>query len=334
MDRAHVFGCIMLSALLLPITPVAAQTTVKIGGSGGLNTGIQPLLYAQSAELFKKHGLEADITQMTDDTTAIQGLISGAFDLLYTGAGTGMIAIAKGADIKIVDSFSPWTDYQFVARPDVRSLKDMEGKVLGVSKLGSLSHLAPMFAFRKEGVDASKIQIVAVGNDATRGQALSAKTIDGAVINGIIALTALKLDKSLHVVYDVGSTFREQSVSTALFARGEMIRNNPKVVQATVDALIESSRALMSDEKVAIAQAIKSGLPADAAEGAYGLLFKAPAPFYGVDGGIDPAAIAATVALLKETGDIEPGKAIGFPDTVEKRFVDDAMRRMGPFRTP
>jgi NitT/TauT family transport system substrate-binding protein len=329
------FGALIVGAALIGASlPSNAQTAVQLGASGGLNTAIEPILYAQSAGLFKKNGLDVDIVQMTDDTTAVQALVSGAFPMLYTGAGTAMTAIAKGADFRLVDAFSPWTDYQFVARPDIHTLKDMEGKALGVSKVGSLSHLAPIFALRQAGVDISKVQIVAIGNDAARGQALAAKSIDGAVINGVNAVMALKADKSLHVIYDVGSVFRDQSVSTAFFARTDMIKTHPEIVQAAVTSLIEACRALMSDEKVAVAQGVKSGLPSDAVQGTYDLLFKAPVSYYGVDGGISPAAINSTVALLKQSGDIDKDRNVTVADIVDQRFVDQAMKQLGPFKKP
>jgi ABC-type nitrate/sulfonate/bicarbonate transport system substrate-binding protein len=309
-----------------------AQTAVKIGTSGGLNTAIVPIQFAKSSGLFAKNGLDVQLVDMVDDTTAVQGLIAGEFDMLYTGAGTGMTAIGKGADIKLVDAFSPWTDYQFVTQANIKTLKDMEGNALGVSKIGSLSYLAPVFALEKEGVDVSKIQFVAIGNDAARGRALASKTIQGCVINGVNAVVALKADPTLHIIYDVGTAFRESAVSTAFFARGEAIKNKPQVVQAAVTALIQASRDLQSDKKLAVEQGIKSGLPADAVQGTYDLLFASPVSYYGVDGGINPKAIESTIKLLKGSGDIDKSKNVTVADVVDQRFVDQAMKTLGPYK--
>jgi len=333
--KALMVACLcvaLLGATGLSSNSTVAQTAVKIGTSGGLNTAIEPILFAKSSGLFAKNGLDVQLVDMVDDTTAVQGLIAGEFDMLYTGAGTGMTAIGRGADIKLVDAFSPWTDYQFVAQPEIKTLKDMEGHSLGVSKIGSLSYLAPIFALEKEGVDTKKIQFVAIGNDAARGRALASKTIQGCVINGVNAVVALKADPTLHVIYDVGTAFRDSAVSTAFFARGDAIKNKPQAVQAAVTALIQASRDLQSDKKVAVEQAIKSGLPADAVQGTYDLLFASPIAYYGVDGGINPKAIDSTIKLLKDSGDIEKSKTVTVADIVDQRFVDQAMKTLGPYK--
>lgn len=327
----HALGLCAGLALAGSLTMAAqAATAIKIGTSGGLNTSIQPILYAKSAGIFAKNGLEVQIVEMTDDTTAVQSLIAGEFDMLYTGAGTGMTAIGRGANIKLVSSFTPWADYQFLAQPDIKSLKDMEGKVLGVSKIGSISYLAPLFAMQKEGVDTKKVQFTAVGNDAVRGRALAAGTIQGAVLNGVNAMIALEAAPKLHIIYDVGTAFRDTAANTAVFARAEAIKSKPEVIAAAVKSLIEASRALQSDKKLAIEQATKTGLPAKAVAGTYDLLFKAPIPYYGVDGGVNEKAIESTAKLLKDNGDVD--KLLSYKDIVEPRFVEQAVKELGPYK--
>ncbi len=310
----------------------AAQTVVKFGTSGGLNTVKVPLLYTHESGIFKKNGLDVRFTDLVDDTTAVQSLISGEFDLLYTGAGSGMAAIAKGADIKMVNAFAPWTDYQFVARSDVRTLKDMEGKVLGVSKVGAVSYLAPIYALQKEGVDTKKVQVMSVGNDAARGRALAAGTIQGAVINGLDATKTLQADPSLRVIYDVGAIFGQSAMSNAVFARGDLIKNKPQVVQAAVTALIEGARALQSNKSLAVAQALKSGLPADAVPATYDRLFAASVPYHGVDGGIDRAIVDSTIKVLKDSGGIDKDSKMTAADVLDMRFNDQALKELGPYK--
>jgi hypothetical protein len=74
-------GVLPLLGAFLAASPVAAQGSLgrmKIGTSGGLNTAIQPVLYAKSAGLFEKVGLAVETTDMVDDTTAVQALIASS----------------------------------------------------------------------------------------------------------------------------------------------------------------------------------------------------------------------------------------------------------------
>lgn len=303
---------------------------IKVGTSGGINTAIQPVLYAKSAGLFEKNGLAAQTIDMVDDTTAVQSLIGGQFEVLYTGAGTGITAISKGADIKLVMSFAPWVDYLFITPKGINSLKEMEGKVLGVSKLGALSHLAPVLALQREGVDTSKVKFVAIGNDAARGQALAAGTIHGAVLNGVNAAQILAAKRDLHVIYNVGAVFRDNFMSTAVFARGAAIKDRPKAVAAVVTALIQASRDLQSDKRRAVEHAKKSGLPEAVVQATYDLLLAADVPYYGVDGGVSRKAVESTVQLLKDGGTLERTPA--FTEIVDVQFIEQALKDLGPYK--
>lgn len=322
---------LLLGAIGGPATDAAVTLgAVKVGTSGGINTAIQPVLYAKSAGLFEKYGLAAEVINMVDDTTAVQSLIAGQFDVLYTGAGTGMTAISQGADIKLVMSFAPWVDYLFIAQKGINSVKEMEGKVMGVSKIGALSYLAPLLALQREGVDTAKVKFLAIGNDAARGQALAAGTISGAVLNGVNAAQTLAAKPDLHVIYNVGAVFRDDFMSTAVFARGAAIKDNPKAVAAVVKALIHASRDLQSNKGLAVEQGKKSGLPESVVQATYDLLLTADVPYYGVDGGVSRKAIESTVKLLKDGRTIE--KAPSFAEIVDPQFINQALKDLGPYK--
>ena len=326
-------GVLPLLGAFVAASPAAGQGSlgrIKVGTSGGINTAIQPVLYAKSAGLFEKVGVAVETTDMVDDTTAVQSLIGGQFDVLYTGAGTGMTAISRGADIKLIMSFAPWVDYLFITPKSITSLKEMEGKVLGVSKIGALSHLAPVLALQREGVDTNKVTFMAIGNDAARGQALAAGTISGAVLNGVNAAQTLAAKRDLHVIYNVGAVFRDNFMSTAVFARGPAIRDNPKAVTAVVRALIQASRDLQSNKRLAVEQAKKSGLPEAVSQATYDLLLAADVPYYGVDGGISRKAVDSTVQLLKEGGTLE--KAPSFEEIVDLQFVNQVLKDLGAYK--
>ena len=314
-------------------TAAQAQSAgkIKLCTSAGMNAAIQPVIYAQNKKLYEKHGLEIERIDLQDDTTAVQALIAQACDVLYAGAGTGMVAIARGADIKIVMSHTPWTDYVFVGQPDIKTLKDLVGKSVGTSKIGALNYQAAAYALRQEGVDPSSVQFLATGgNDSARAQALVAKTIKAAVMNGTWANTALNNSPDLHVVYDVGSVFREKFLSTAVFARGAIIKDRPQAVEAAVAALIEASRALWSDKAVAIDQAVSTGLKKDVMTTVYDNIFKSTKPYYGVNGGIEKPVVDSTVQILVEAGDMP--SAVTFEKLVDKTFMDKALAKLGPYQ--
>jgi NitT/TauT family transport system substrate-binding protein len=231
----------------------------------------------------------------------------------------------------MVNAFAPWTDYQFVTVPELHTLQDLAGKALGVSRIGSVSYLAPVYVLQHAGVDISTIRFVAVGNDAARGRAIAARTIQGAVINGLDASRTLQADPSLHIIADVGSAFREVAMSNATFARGDFIKSQPAALQKVVTVLIQAARELQSNEAAAVAEALKVGLPADATQATYDRLYHAPVPYYGVDGGLDPVAIDSTVQLLKSSGGIDKTATLTAAQIVDPQFTAATLKALGPY---
>lgn len=317
-----------MGAGLVVSTAALAQTPLTFGTSGGVATAIQPLLYAQAAGLFKKRGLDVTVMQMTDDTTAVLSFVGGSFDMLFTGAGAALPALAQGADFKLVASTGPRSDYQFVTQKSITSLKDMEGKSLAVSKIGALSYVAPVYVLRKAGVDISKIRFVALGNDAARVLALVSGTIDGAPLIGVQSVLALNAGPNLHRLVDIGSQF-SNFLNTAIFASGSALKQKRDAVAAAVEALIEASRTLQSDKATAVAQGIASGLPAEAIRATYDVLLASDVPYWGVNGGVAKGAVAEAWNALKADGAIKTD--FNFDSITDMSFVEQALKKLGPY---
>ena len=310
---------------------LAADMNLKFCTSAGINPSIQPVLYAEKGKFFEKNGLKVELLHMNDSVTGLQAMLAGACDMVYTGAGTGMTAIAKSAPTKLVMSHTPWTEFVFIVQPEIKTMKDLEGKSVGISKVGALNYQATIFAFQQNGVDPNKVQLVSTGgNDSSRAAALVAKQIAGATVNALDGHRAIAGDPKLRMIYDVGSAFRDSFMGTAVFARSDAMAQKPEAVQAAVKALIESSRALQSDLTLTMQQAKASGLAPDAVEAVFPGLINGPAPYYGVDGGLNRKSIESTLVILKDSDAIE--KIPTYEQIVEPRFVDAAVKELGAYK--
>jgi len=336
MRLAFASRCVGAAVLLIGVVAwclcaaAAEPAHLRFGISAGINTAVQPALYAKTAGLFAKYGIDATFTAMNDDPTAVQGLIANQYDMLYAGAGPGLIAIGRGADIRIVSSFTPVSDSVLIAQRDVRGIKDLPGRVLAVSKIGSLSYLMTVVTLKREGIDVDKVQILAAGNDTAKAQMVAAGRVDATTLNGIGVAPILGPDSTLHIVYDIGKALQGQLLNTVVFARGDFIRDHPEIVEAAVKALIEASRALQSDPALAVRQAVSTGLPAGPVQSTYDRLFAIGVPYYGVDGGIDRAIVGSTIATLHEFNVLDPAPTVDA--AVDMSFVQAAIKALGPYK--
>ena len=146
--------------------------------SGGLNQTMSELLRQQ--KFLESFGLAPDVVAMADGSKIVGGIYSGSIDVSpMSGFGQVFPAVERGADLMIINAatLTPWQAL-FSAKPNVASLKDLEGKVVGVGALGSLVHQLTVTLLRKYSVDVSAVRFVNIGSSADIFKGVAAGTVD------------------------------------------------------------------------------------------------------------------------------------------------------------
>ena len=137
---------------------------------------------AQKNGLFKDEALEAEIIRMNPNV-AITALATGDVDYcqLFGAVVGGAIA---GLPVRIVAGFLDNWPMTLIAQPELKALKDLKGKTLGISSFGATPDVAARMMIKQAGIDADKeIKIIALGSDAARLTALKQRVVDVVVIS-------------------------------------------------------------------------------------------------------------------------------------------------------
>jgi NitT/TauT family transport system substrate-binding protein len=126
-------------AAAIQINPVAADDLVKmtIGQRGNWDTSITHL--GDKAGIFKKHGLQLEMIYTSGSGETLQPVISGGVDLgLAVGTLGAMAAYVKGAPVRIIGAQATGAaDYWYAKNPDIKTLKDTNGRTIAFSTVGS-----------------------------------------------------------------------------------------------------------------------------------------------------------------------------------------------------
>ncbi len=148
---------------------------------------------------------------------ATQALIAG--DLQFsTSAGSALTAMLRGAEIKVVYTNIDRPGYQlWSAQPELKHLKDLIGKKIGVTSRGDTQELSVRLLLRKHGIDANSVVYMPVGFGGTRLAALQAGTVD-AVPLGAGDFAQLKQPKG-HMLGDTEKEIRFAYVGLAVSSR-------------------------------------------------------------------------------------------------------------------
>jgi ABC-type nitrate/sulfonate/bicarbonate transport system substrate-binding protein len=127
-----------------------------------------------------KLGIEPNFLTVADGNKVVAALVSGAADICpEAGFAQVLAAIARGAPLKMIGGSAPKNfNAVFTANPKVRTLKDLEGKTVGVGALGTQLHQIMIALFRKYGVDAKKVTFANVGASVNVFKAVQAHVVD------------------------------------------------------------------------------------------------------------------------------------------------------------
>jgi NitT/TauT family transport system substrate-binding protein len=137
---------------------------------------------AQAKGFFKEENIETEIIRMNPNV-AITALASGDIDYcqLFGAVVAGAIA---GLPVRIVAGFLDNWPMTLIAQPELKSLKDLKGKTLGISSFGATPDLGARMMIKQAGIDPDKeIKILALGSDAARLTALKQRVVDVVVIS-------------------------------------------------------------------------------------------------------------------------------------------------------
>jgi len=132
--------------------PACAQDVVKlaIGQRGNWDTAVPHL--GVKAGIFKKHGLELELTYTSGSGETLQPVISNSVDIgLAVGTMGALSAYSKGAPVRIIGAEATGAaDYWYAkSESGIRTLKDTAGKTIAYSTNGSSTN-SVVLAFVKE----------------------------------------------------------------------------------------------------------------------------------------------------------------------------------------
>ncbi|MGH7783041.1 MAG: ABC transporter substrate-binding protein, partial [Candidatus Binatia bacterium] len=150
------------------------------------NARLAPLWVAEEEGYFKKQGLDVKQVNISGGTQGAQMMVSGGVDVSYDDPITCIVATAGGAPVNAIFGGTPSLAYLIVGGPNVKTVADVKGKLVGSSGLGlSASRLALLVGLRRFGLDADKgqVTIVAAGQEPERIAGLSTGAIAATVIS-------------------------------------------------------------------------------------------------------------------------------------------------------
>src|SRR5499426_3295055 len=185
MKRRAILISLIVFSLLLTAPTFSAETPLKT-----INVAVPavsllqaPLFVAIDAGSFKKYGM--DVRYIVTGARSIQALIGGSVQFSQgVSSRTVPAAVLAGADAVLVANFSDKLLFTMHSAPEINSMQDLKGKVIGVSGLGGSTDFATRLALREVGLVPDKdVAIRGVGGVAETVAAMKAKIVHAGTLS-------------------------------------------------------------------------------------------------------------------------------------------------------
>jgi ABC-type nitrate/sulfonate/bicarbonate transport system substrate-binding protein len=97
------------------------------------------LWVGHEAGLYRKNGVELELLYIGSSTKAVQALLGGDIDIVYSAAGAVVDANAAGADLVMIGCQYDQGQTSFFTTPTITNIGGLKGKAVGVTRFGSFS---------------------------------------------------------------------------------------------------------------------------------------------------------------------------------------------------
>ena len=137
--RRMMLAVAALAASGFALPPTARADTLRIGKAGRTAFSFVPADVGSQTGIFKKNGLDLDISSFGGDAKVQQAMAADSIDI-GLGSGPGLAFIVKGSPVKGIAAMAgPPLIFALVVRNDgvIRSIDDLKGKQIGISTVSS-----------------------------------------------------------------------------------------------------------------------------------------------------------------------------------------------------
>jgi ABC-type nitrate/sulfonate/bicarbonate transport system substrate-binding protein len=293
-ERARVranFFVLALGITLLCLAPAHAEN-IKIG-IPSLTVTMMPLPVAKQEGFFQKEGLNVDFVLMPASFN-IKVLLSGEIQYATT-IPSGVVANVRGVNTRVVMCFVDRPLLDLVGNPEIGSVADLKGKLVGISSRGGLHDVTMRRIFAQTGIDPSQVTLITVGEQGAMLAGIKSGRISAGLLNPPHNFVAYR--QGLKNLGFAGNYFRIPS--TGIVTMRDTLERAPEQVRRVTRALARA-RLFARENKPATVAILKRFVRLDDEDlisKIYDYHRKAETP----DGKIDGTLMTETIRDVRQT---------------------------------
>jgi ABC-type nitrate/sulfonate/bicarbonate transport system substrate-binding protein len=138
---------------------------------------------AKQEGLFKKNGLDVELLHIPSSSRAIQAILAGEIAISFMDGSNAAQANLKGANLALIAGATNRMVFSLMAKPEIKSVSDLRGKKIGITRIGSSTHTSALYVLSQAGLKPSDYQILPLVEVPNIFTALAAGQIDAGIVS-------------------------------------------------------------------------------------------------------------------------------------------------------
>src|ERR1700756_4197593 len=239
-----------LLALFLMSDLAFAQSKITIAVGGGACLCYLPTVLAKQLGEYDKAGLAVELVDLKGGSDALKAVLGGSADVVSGYFDHCVNLAAKHQELVSFVVYDRYPGLVLVVAPahsaEIKSIKDLAGKKVGVSAPGSSTDFFLKFLLKKNGIDPASVAVIGVGLGATAVAAMEQGQIDAAVMldPSVTVLQGnhadLKILADTRTQKDTLGVFGGEYPGGALYSTAAWVASHPKEVQSLTNAIMNT----------------------------------------------------------------------------------------------
>lgn len=195
---------------IVPYTPLTGATT--------------PFWIAIEARIFQKFGLEiAPLFVSAGSSVIIPAMASRQFDIGLAGGGAVVLNRLGGGDLITIGAQTGVYTTDCFSKPDIKSVSELKGKTIAVTRFGTSTHFAALSMLRSGGLRSTEVIFIQIGGSAEAIAGLVSGKVDAAMLGYPASEVALK--KGFTQLSDLAKTENGAFPTTAIAVREAWLKD-------------------------------------------------------------------------------------------------------------
>jgi len=215
-----------------------------------IGSSLLPMWIGQDLGYFKRAGVDVELISMQSNLST-SALLAGEVDVIFGSPQVPLTLLSSKNPPNFV-SIAAWasgSEHWLVVNPSIKSVKELEGKVLATSRPKSADHGYQLVILDRNGVDTRGVTFLSAGGQSGRVAAVESGRVMGSVLNRYYTLVLQR--KGFRPIERLERP--DYPFPPAIFVVGrDSLQTKRSALKAFLTGLIEATKKQKNDKELSL----------------------------------------------------------------------------------